>query len=248
MGCWYILTPLLALPVFKGLAIEAYTLFVEMPYLIALGLLKGIGFWVVVYCGQVMRRTSNSSAGFFGFICIGLMAVGNAIFGEELSMPQWVSVGCLFSLGVYFYFKGHLSTQTSFIKLLFLMQVMVGCMFGMIDHFYLTHSNWFGLIILTGVGMLGTALAFGRSSVKTILKSMTTKKTLKFGLFESLVELTILALFVTYIPVTLGWVAMTLAAVAMMVIASLYWGEGSWKQQLTVGSATYASALPIILT
>lgn len=248
VGGWYIIAPLLALPIFHDLAVEAYNLLMDMPYLIVIGLLKGVGFWGMIYCGQIMRRTSNSSAGFFGFICIGLIAVGNSIFGEELSVGQWVSVACLFLMGLYFYVRGHLSTQSSFVKLLFLFQILIGVMFGMIDHYFLTHCNWFALILLTGLGMILMALTFGRMKFLDVFRSVKSRKTAGLGIVLSLVEMTVLSIFVTYLPVTLGWVAMTLASVAVMVIAAVFWGEGRWQQQLAVGGLTYASALPIILT
>lgn len=247
IGGWYILAPILCLPFFKDVAYEAYISFMNMPYLVLLGLLKGVGFWGLIYCGQIMRRTSNSSAGFFGFICIGFIAIGNAIFGEELSLSQWVSVGSLFSIGIYFYFKGHLSTQTPYVKLLFLLQIMIGCMFGMSDHYFLTHGNWFGLIILTGIGMLFMALTFGGMSAKKIWNSVSDRKTAGLGAFLSMSEMIILSILVVYLPVTIGWVAMTLATVAVMVIAAVFWGEGRWQQQLMIGGASYAAVLPIIL-
>lgn len=248
VGGWYILAPLLALPLFHDIAVSAYELLIEMPYLIVIGLLKGVGFWGMIYSGQIMRRTSNSSAGFFGFICIGLIAVGNSIFGEDLTMPQWVSVVCLFLMGLYFYSRGHLSTQSSFVKLLFMFQILIGVMFGMIDHYFLTHCNWYALVVLTGLGMVLMAVSFGRMKISQVLKSVKSPKTAGLGIVLSLIEMTVLSIFVTHLPVTLGWVAMTLASVAVMVIAAVFWGEGRWQQQLTVGSFTYASALPIILT
>lgn len=248
IGGWYVLAPILLLPIFMEEAQAVQAILVDNPYLILLGLLKGAGFWGLIYCGQIIRRTSNSSAGFFGFLCIGVIAAGNAIFGEELTLPQWFSVSALFAIGLYFYFKGHLSTQTPFVKLLFLIQVCIGSMFGLVDHFFLTHCHWYGLVFLSGVGMLTTACLFGRRSSFQVFMAPFKWNTAGLGVFQTATEMVILSLFVTYIPVTLGWVAMTLAAVAVMVVAAVYWGEGRWQQQLAVGGTSYAAVLPIVLS
>jgi hypothetical protein len=91
-------------------------------------------------------------------------------------------------------------------------------------------------------------MTFGQMSVRKVWKSVSDRKTAGFGAFLSVSEMIILSIFVVYLPVTLGWVAMTLATVAVMVVAAVYWGEGRWQQQLAVGGASYASVLPIVLT
>ncbi len=247
IGGWMLIVSLLIYPLFKDMADSAFASLAETPYLIALGLLKGFGFWGMNFAGQTVRKTSNSSAGFYSFICIGLIAIGNSIFGEELSVFQWGSVVVLTLTGLYFTFRGHLNTQPFFIQLMFMAMVSIGCMFGMIDHYFLTHANWYGLLLLTGVGMTFSSCVLGRMPLRGVARCVLGRQTMCIGILLAFSEVMILSILVTHLPVTLAWVAMALVGPVVMVISSLLWGEGRWQEQLLVGGISYAAAIPIAI-
>lgn len=245
---WMFITPILMYPFFKEIADEALIFLYNNPYYIIIGLLKGVGFWGITYAGQTVRKTSNSSASFFGFICIGLIAIGNSAFGEELTVMQWVSVGILTLTGLYFTFRGHLSSQPIYVQLMFMLMIFIGCMFGMIDHYFLSHVNWYGLLLLTGIGMMLVVMIKEFKNLKNVKRFVFSKKNASVGIALSVTEVLILSIMVTHLPVTLVWVAMALSGPVLMVMASLLWGEGRWQDQLLVGGISYAAAIPIALS
>ncbi|MFT7144779.1 MAG: hypothetical protein ACI9TY_001119 [Alphaproteobacteria bacterium] len=248
IGGWMLIVSMLLYPVFEAEASWAFSVIIASPFLLFIGLLKGAGFWVMSYAGQTLRKTSNSSASFFGFICIGLIALGNAVFGENLSVMQWVSVAILTLTGLLFTIKGHLNTQSRRVQSMFLLMVFMGCMFGMIDHYFISHVNWYGLLFLTGAGMTTVSLLSRGVGFKHVKSCVFNRRTMKIGMMMAVSEVMILSIMVTHLPVTLAWVAMTLTGPVIMVISSLLWGEGRWQDQLLIGGVSYAAAIPIALS
>lgn len=242
-----LIVALVSYPFFQNLAKDVVFALRDNSLLLFVGLLKGGLFWCMSYAGQFVRRTSNSTAMFFPFIAIVLVALGNSFMGEALSRFQWFSVVALSLIGLYFSLRGHLSTQSLAVRLLFVMMVVIGAIFGFIDHYFLSRASWYGLLLLTGLGLVGSSVLASYFMNISYKKAMFAPLSWKTGLLFGVTEVVILAILVTHLPVTVGMVAMMLAGPFMMIVASLIWGGGSWRQQLFVGSVSYVSALPIVL-
>lgn len=247
IGSWMLIVAALVYPLFQNVADAAFMNLSSSYLLLFVGLLKGVLFWVISYAGQFVRRTSSSSASFFGFVSLGFVAVGNFFMGEVLSALQWLSVVSLWLMGFYFVLRGHLSSQPLTVRLMFAAMVLVAICFGYIDHYFLSHSNWYGLLLLTGVGLTSSSIFARWLKVYSLKDAFMAPQSWRTGGLFAVTEIAILAILVTYLPVTVGVVAMTLAGPVMMVFASVFWGEGCWKQQLMVGSLSCLAAVPILI-
>jgi len=78
-------------------------------------------------------------------------------------------------------------------------------------------------------------------------RTVTKKEGVVAGVVWGVTEITILSIFVTHLPVTMGAMAMMLSVPVVMVSSSVLWGEGKWQQQAIFGVLTYIAVIPMIL-
>jgi hypothetical protein len=243
IGLWMCIGALVMLPLFWNEVVYASKL---SPFIWLVSLFKGFTLWACIVLMQMIRTHSSSSAEFRGMMTIGILACMNIYFGEVLSLLQWLSVGLLFVLGVVFTLKGHLSSLPAKYKWMFLALIFISALPGVTDQIVLTKAHWYIHFALSGVGIFITSLFYGRSRM-SLRERFSDKSAMLAGITWLVSEAIILSLLVTYIPVTLGVMAMTMSVPLTMLVSAVFWDEGHWKEQVLIGGVSYLAILPIIL-
>jgi hypothetical protein len=95
---------------------EIYNDFRDLKPELLYGVLKGIFFFEYVNTGQKLSKETASSRVFMGAVAVGIIALINVfLFSEILTFNQLLSSLLITILGIFYYFKGHLS-ETSVIS------------------------------------------------------------------------------------------------------------------------------------
>ncbi len=242
IGLWMCIGALVMMPFYWEETVYASTL---SPVIWLVSFFKGFTLWSTIVIMQKIRTHSSSSAEFRGMMTIAVLACMNMFLGEALSGLQWMSVGLLFMLGLFFTVKGHLSELPREYKLLFFLLIFISALPGVTDQIVLSEAHWYVHFALSGLGIFLTSLFIGRSRMP-ILERLSDKSAMIAGITWLISEAIILSLLVTYIPVTLAVMAMTMSVPLTMLISSVFWGEGRWQQQALIGGLSYLAVLPII--
>lgn len=245
-GVWVTIGAIATYPFFGHMWHDALPTLLAHPWLAALAISKGLLAWVIIAMQQQLRRHSQSSTEYYKFVSLGLLAIVNAFFGEQLGIYQLISVGALALLGGVFMLRGHLKSLQGIHKTMFFALIFVGATPGMFDHAVLADTNWYTLLLLSGIGVLSGALFTKRPA--GMWKNIFTNKTIiASGLFMFVTEIAVLSVLVTVIPVTMGALVMRLAIPCTMVISAFCYKEGKWTQQAAFGLLAYAAVVPLVL-
>ena len=243
---WQFLFVLIMTPFCYPLLLDAMPTLLAHPWIFAVALLKGVVLWGGLFMMQFIRRESTSASEFRGPLSLGFLAIVNSFLGEDLSQMQWISVGALWMLGVLFTLRGHLSTLPPVYLIVFCIFVINGCLPGATDQIVITQTNWYVQLLGSTISMVCVAAILNRRS-SIWVQAFTQPKAMLAGGCWGATEVIILMLLVAWVPVTMGVMAMSMASPTLMLIASLKWNEGNWRQQLAFGSAAYVAILPLIL-
>lgn len=243
IGMWMCIGACLMLPLFKAEVLAALKV---SPFIWMLSFMKGILLWCTIVLMQKIRAESSSTAEFRGMMTVGVLACVNVFLGEALSLVEWLSVAALFILGALFIWKGHLSKLHKRYKGMFAALVLISALPGVTDHLVLTEVHWYVHFSLSGFGIWLTSVCFNRDRMPMRAR-LADKHAMVAGCVWLVSEAIILSLLVTYIPVTLGVVSMTMSVPLTMLVSALSWGEGRWQEQAFIGGLSYLAVLPIVL-
>jgi drug/metabolite transporter (DMT)-like permease len=233
-SCYLIIALLLGLPFFHDLAIEGTKALLAQPIVLFACLFKGVIFWFAIIDGQKLNQQSMSSARYILPPALALSALINSFLGEELNAQQWIAVIGLAVLGVAFFFKGHLQDLGRQAKILFLEIVLVITAMIVIDHYVISHSNWYVLLLYSNLVIL--LISLFRKSVKNIWRqAFTNRLALCAGLAFTAYELIKFPAMVTLIPVSVAVTVQVTTIPVIMVFTSLIWKERTVKEQLIWG-------------
>ncbi len=246
ISIWYFIGVVLLYPFYGNMLHEAIPVIIEKPYLLLIGFSKGAGLWLAGYIGQYLRSQSNSSCAYAKQVSIGGVAVINAMQGEVLIMPQWIAVVALVILGIIFTYKGHISELSRKYQLSFLAMIGLSIIPSTADYAVISQTNWY-IMMLTVSSAMMLITVFKLKNISEIKKLFTSKDDLRLGAFMLVTEIAIMMILVTYVPVTMAVLVMSLSVPTMMVISSLLWKEGNWKHQFAFGCFGYIAMLPMVL-
>lgn len=215
------------------------------PTIILMSVIKGVSLCGTIAMMQVLRRYAAGSAEFRGPLTLGLMAICNAFLGENLNTAQWASVAILSALGVLFVLRGGLACLSLRHKILFACLVLVGVIPGMADQIVMTQTHWYIQLMFSGMGVLVSSIIFARGrGLRAATQSLAC---LKAGSVWVVTEVLILMMLVTYVPVTVGGMAMMMSVPTIMLIGSLRWQDGNWRMQTAFGALAYMAVMPIFI-
>jgi hypothetical protein len=246
ISMWGLLGIIILMPFYGDMFIESIPTLLDNPYLILLGFTKGASIWCLCYIGQQLRKQSNSSCAYSKQISIAGVAIINGLQGEVLHLPQWGAVIALACLGIIFGYKGHISELSTKYKLIFVTMVVLCIVPATVDYAVISQTNWYTLMVLMVTAQASITL-FKVKKTSDITDLFTVKRSVMLGVMMLVTEIAIMMILVTHVPVTMAVLTMSLSVPTMMVVSSLLWKEGHWKQQLAFGCAGYLAMLPMIL-
>jgi hypothetical protein len=246
VSIWSLFGLILLYPFYGHMFFEAIPILMDKPYLIFLGLSKGCVLWCLGYIGQHLRRQSSSSCAYAKQISIAGVAIINSFQGEVLHLPQWSAVIALAILGIVFGYKGHISSLSKEYKIIFMAMVVLCIVPASVDHAVISQTNWYTLMVLMVAAKIAITF-FKLDGVEDVKQLFVGNSKVALGVMMLVTEIAIMMILVTHVPVTMAILTMSLSVPTMMVVSSLLWKEGHWKQQATFGALGYAAMLPMVL-
>lgn len=246
ISMWGFVGVIILIPFYGDMFVESIPTLLDNPYLILLGLSKGATIWCLGYIGQQLRKKSNSSCAYSKQISIAGVAIVNSLQGEVLHIPQWGAVIALTTLGLMFGYRGHISELSNKYKLIFVAMVILSIVPSTVDYAVISQTNWYTLMVLMVASQVVITL-FKANKASDIAELFTVKRSVALGAMTVITEIAIMMILVTHVSVTMAVLTMSLSVPTMMIISSLFWKEGCWKQQCAFGFLGYAAMLPMVL-
>lgn len=206
------------------------------------GLGKGVLLGSMLIAQQHLIGRSLSATTYVFPLATGVIALMDTLlFGVPIALGGGLSIGLLFCAGLLFCSVGHLGAMSTKDKILFLFMVLCVSGFGLMDKMGLPASGWYSYLLLTGLGnMLTVGLATGaRDPVRLRIW-------LEITLVWIIPELLFNYALAVYLPVSYGYLAITLRIPLLMFIAVWIYQEGRLTSQLAFSAiALFAVCLLI---
>jgi hypothetical protein len=205
------------------------------------GILKGALLGGLLIAQQALIGKSLSATVYVFPLAVGIIAAAEMIiFSTPLAAGAIFGIGTLWASGLFFVLFGHLGSMASHHKLLFFGMVMAVVAFAVCDKVGIPVSGWYGHLFWTGIGSSLVTFAFHqrlpRASIfMWVFISLTWAAPELFFNF-SLSEI---------IPVSYGYLAISLRIPILMIFSVLYYKEGNVANQIIFGSASLIGIIPI---
>ncbi len=239
---WFLLGVLFLYPFYKDLLILDK---IFQP-IILLSVFKSVVLWLFFDFQQKVMRKSVSSGVFFMPIALGIGAIVNSFFGEDLSGMAWLSIIALFILGVIFFTFGHAKELDYKHKLYFLGLIFCFLYFIVVNHIVISASNWFIHFTITGISFF--ALSFLMRTSKLEWKEAFCLRSLIVGLIIMITEIIYCYSMINVMPVSIATLASVFSVPFVMVNSALFYKEKGLKEQLLFGGLAYAFCVPLLLS
>lgn len=245
-ACYLLVGLILSFPAFQSLAMDGITALLNHPIALAACLAKGVVFWFVTVDSQKLTKESLSSSRYSLPPALALAACANAFLGEALNMKEWISVVGLALLGLGFFLKGHLQDLSKESKIIFIKVVLMMMVMIVIDHYVIVHSNWYVLLFLSNVVIVG--VSFLKRSPKRIWKeAFTNKLAMVAGVAFCAYEMIKFPAMVTILPVSVVVTVQVATIPVIMVLTSVIWKERTVKEQLLWGVLSMIFMMMLLL-
>lgn len=192
------------------------------------GLGKGILLGCLLIAQQNLIGKSLSATTYVFPLATGGIALSEMlVFGTHLSLGGILSITVLFLAGILFITVGYLGGMSKKDKVLFLLMVLCVIGFAMMDKTGIPLSGWYSYLLITGLGNM-LVIWVGRGAGESV--------PLKTWIYISVVwvipELFFNYTLATYLPVTYGYLAITLRIPVLMLISVLIYKEGRLSSQM----------------
>jgi len=204
------------------------------PIAWSLCLLKSGFYWYGCRKVQQLREYSLSSTLYVMPLSLVFAAVVNYFLGETMNLYQWCGVLGLSIIGFLFFFKGHLQTLNFLQKKWYFEIVIITTIMICIDHYVISYSNWYVLLMLTSLMMVILSLVFIRD-ISIWKKALFNPYAVIAAIFFTLYEFVKFYPMVTLLPVSSIVAVETSAIPIIFIITALVWKEGKVTEQLLWG-------------
>lgn len=231
---WVIIGLLLVFPAFKQLFFDGLITIKVAPFLLLLLLAKGIFLWALFYNRLILTEKSLSAGIYFLPTALGFIAVINSFLGEQLKTLEWVVALGLCFLGGAFALRGHLQELGFQGRILFFKLVAISIVLATLDQLILTETNWYILLLITNIFMLGVCFV-RKLSIETWRSALLRKEAFLAGSVFSVGELFKFYLMVSILPMSVVISAQVATIPVVLILSALIWGERSWKEQFLWG-------------
>ncbi|CDG98513.1 conserved membrane hypothetical protein [Xenorhabdus bovienii str. puntauvense] len=228
IGAGTFLTCLSLLPVAITTGISTPSDFLNLTGISA-GLMKGVLLGIMLIAQQNLINKSLSSATYVFPISLGFIAlVDILIFGSNLTFASILSINLLFVAGILFTMIGHIKSMHRRSKLMFFIMIFCVIGFAIMDRTGIPTSGWFTYLLFTGIGNIFVVFFYQKNKFSFV--------PLKFWLSISIIwvlpELFFNYAIATYLPVSYGYLAITLRIPLLMLISVLVYREGKLSEQI----------------
>ncbi|MDD9901880.1 MAG: hypothetical protein OXT65_12965 [Alphaproteobacteria bacterium] len=248
ISAWSLLAAVVTIPVFGHLWGNAQHIFMQSPSLLFLCLAKGGILYIWCITSQKLVSLSLSSRIYMKPMATGLIAGSNYFLGERLSRAEWISALALFALSALFFFKGHISDVDRKARVYFVSLVGMSVVLSGMDHVLVSHVNWYALLIVSNVMLLGIGLCIHHKNIPLLKSAYCNKLALAAGCTYAVAEHVKFYQMVTINPVTTIAVLESLVSPVLMVLSAALWKERTVREQLSWGMAVFVFvAVPVVL-
>lgn len=205
------------------------------------GMLKGVLLGGLLIAQQGLIGRSLSATVYVFPLAVGIIAaVEILVFSTPLSKGSLFGIGVLGVSGLLFFLFGHLGSMGSNDKLIFLGMIIAVVGFAICDKVGIPASGWYGHLFWTSVG----------SSLVTFVFRQRIPRAAFFTWILVSLTWAIPEFFFNYslsgiIPVSYGYLAISLRIPILMLFSALYYKEGSVVSQLIFGIVSLLGIIPI---
>lgn len=238
---WYLIGIVILYPFYQDLL----TLDKILQPVVILSVIKGIVVWIIFDLQQKVTKQSLSSSVFYMPIGLGLAAVINIFFKENLSHTAWLSIIALMILGALFFIFGHAKELDKKHKLYFIGMILCFIYFVVSNHIVIYATNWYVHFTIIGLSMFSFLLL--KRPKKSDLQKTFSPPALIVGLVFLAAEIILTYSTVTIMPASTTSLASSLSVPFVMVISAFIYKEGGWKEQLLFGGLAYIFCIPLLL-
>lgn len=240
MALWMLLGLAITWPVYGYLAVSDISKTLSLLGLVTLFVLPLVKAALMIALGILMQKVSQKSLSSSTYTLLGrtgLIALGNAVLGERLPLEQWLIVMFIFATAIVFYFKGHISTQTTATKNQWLLVIVIFALLGVIDYFVLIHTSWFTYLLASNLAVVGLFCLWKSPFKNLILWKNVVTHPLAFLVGASFLFYEFVKFYQmdTYNTVTLTAVVEASTIPVVMALSAKKWQEGGVVQQLMWG-------------
>lgn len=247
ISLWTLLGVAAVSPFFGHLWAEGWEKFMAEPYLLALSMLKGGLLYLLFVISQELMQESLSSRHYVTPLAVGLVAIVNATLGEQLHLGQWIAALGLCALSAAFFFKGHAADLSRRGRFAYIKLVALSVFLSSLDHVLTKNSNWFSLLLVSNLVLLGVSLALNRARIAVLRDALFHKYAALAGIFYMLTELVKFYQQVTINPVTVVVTVQAATKPVILVLSALLWKERTVREQLIWGGLAFMVTLPLFL-
>jgi hypothetical protein len=236
----------LTLPWFHPLLLSGFSTLFANPIILLVCILKGFVLWYNFVESQKLKQHSLSSFHYVGPLGLSIAAFINSFLGENLTATEWIGIIGMCVVGVGFFLKGHLNTLNFEAKILYFKLVCISAVLIVIDHYTVSHTNWYVLIFIVSITMFCISLAETRGASiwkKALFSRIPALAGLSFVMYEFIKFYPM----VTILPVSVISMV-TIGAIPIILLASaLIWKEGRWQEQIIWGLLSMLFIFVLIL-
>lgn len=244
---WTLLGLLCVSPFYGHLLKEGLAEYLARPHLFLLSALKGGLLYLLFVISQELMKVSLSSRHYVTPLAIGLIAVTNSFFGENLLPNQWLAILGLFALSAGFFLKGHLSDLDTAGKRAYAKLVGLSVLLSSLDHVLTRDTNWFTLLLVSNVALLAVSLAFNARNLAVMRAAAFHRAAALAGVFYATTELVKFYQQVTVNPVSVVVTVQAMTKPVILVLSALIWKERTVREQLLWGVLAFIAVLPLFI-
>jgi len=244
---WTLLGLALLAPVYGHLWAEGWQKFMDRPWLLVLAGLKGGLLCYLFIVSQQLMKVSLSSRHYVTPLSLGLITIGNGLFGEALKPAQlFASLGlCALALG--FFLKGHLSDLDRKDRWRYAELVGISAGISILDHILTADTNWYALLVVAYTVVFITAVIWNRHSLENFRIAAGHKAAALAGILYAATELVKFYQQVSINPVTVVVTVQAMTKPVILVLSAWLWHERTVREQLVWGGLAFLITLPLLL-
>lgn len=209
---------------------------------IGAGLVKGALLTALLVAQQQLIGRSLSATTYVFPVALGAIAVLDVImFGSTISVRGMFAISVLFLSGVGFMIFGHLGAMSFGDKKRFSFMIAAVVGFACCDKIGIPASGWYIYLLYTGLGNFLSAAVLMRHRVHVGVSTW-----LIIALCWAIPELFFSFALSDILPVSYGYLAISLRVPLLMLVASFVFKEGQAAGQLAFGVLSLVGTIPLL--